>query len=108
MAFGQAVREAVIAGKDVIFYKAGRTPEGKTATSGHTASLAGDYMVCESCVRQAGGIVAQNFSQFEDVLMLSQRLHSKTDQRQSAGGAERCRLSKLSAWPTISSRMIFP
>jgi acyl-CoA synthetase (NDP forming) len=77
LAFSQAVREAVIARKDVIFYKAGRTPEGKTATSGHTASLAGDYMVCESCVRQAGGIVAQNFTQFEDLLMLSQRLHGK-------------------------------
>jgi acyl-CoA synthetase (NDP forming) len=77
LAFSWAVREAVRAGKDVIFYKAGRTPEGKSATSGHTASLAGDYMVCESCVRQAGGIVAQNFSQFEDLLMLSQRLHDK-------------------------------
>jgi acyl-CoA synthetase (NDP forming) len=77
LAFSRAVRDAVIAGKDVIFYKAGRTPEGKTATSGHTASIAGDYMVCESCVRQAGGIVAQTFSQFEDLLMLSQRLHGK-------------------------------
>lgn len=77
LAFATAVRDAVVAGKDVIFYKAGRTPEGKTATSGHTASLAGDYMVCESCVRQAGGIVTHTFSQFEDLLMLSQRLHSK-------------------------------
>ena len=77
LTFIQAVRAAVIVGKDVIFYKAGRTPEGKTATSGHTASLAGDYMVCESCVRQAGGIVAQTFSQFEDLLMLAQRLHNK-------------------------------
>lgn len=77
LAFTRAVRQAVSSGKDVIFYKAGRTPEGKTATSGHTASLAGDYMVCESCVRQAGGIVAQTFSQFEDLLMLSQRLHNK-------------------------------
>ncbi len=77
LTFIEAVREAVIAGKDVILYKAGRTPEGKTATSGHTASLAGDYMVCESCVRQAGGIVAETFSQFEDLLMLSQRLHDK-------------------------------
>ena len=34
-------------------------------------------MVCESCVRQAGGIVTQNFSQFEDLLMLAQRLHGK-------------------------------
>ena len=75
--FSRGVREAVIAGKDVIFYKAGRTPEGKTATSGHTASLAGDYMVCESCVRQAGGIVVSTFSEFEDLLMLAQRLHDK-------------------------------
>ncbi len=77
LAFARAVHDAVVAGKDVIFYKAGRTPEGKTATSGHTASLAGDYMVCESCVRQAGGIVTHTFSQFEDLLMLSQRLHNK-------------------------------
>ncbi|MDJ0780714.1 MAG: acetate--CoA ligase family protein [Desulfosarcinaceae bacterium] len=77
LAFSEAVKGAVVAGKDLIFYKAGRTPEGKSATSGHTASLAGDYMVCESCVRQAGGMVAQSFSQFEDLLMLSQRLHHK-------------------------------
>ena len=75
LAFSRAVRAAVLAGKVVVFYKAGRTPEGKTATSGHTASLAGDYMVCESCVRQAGGIVAQNFTQFEDLFLLAQRAH---------------------------------
>ncbi len=77
LSFVTAVREAVVAGKDVVFYKAGRTPEGKTATSGHTASLAGDYMVCESCVRQAGGIVVETFSQFEDLIILAQRLHNK-------------------------------
>jgi acyl-CoA synthetase (NDP forming) len=77
LTFVRSVREAVLARKDVIFYKAGRTPAGKSATSGHTASLAGDYMVCESCLRQAGGIVAQTFPQFEDLLMLSQRLHDK-------------------------------
>jgi acyl-CoA synthetase (NDP forming) len=75
--FSRAVREAVQNGKEVIFYKAGRTPEGKTATSGHTASLAGDYMVCESCVRQAGGMIARTFPQFENLIMLSQRLHDK-------------------------------
>lgn len=77
LSFAQAVREAVQTGKDVIFYKAGRTPEGQIATSGHTASLAGDYMVCESCIRQAGGMVAQTFTQFEDLFVLSQRLHAK-------------------------------
>ena len=76
--FCRAIRRAVLSGKDVIFYKAGRTPEGKSATSGHTASLAGDYVVCESCVRQAGAVVAQSFTQFENLFMLAERLHGKT------------------------------
>ncbi len=75
--FVQAVREAVLAGKQVVFYKAGRTPEGKSAASGHTASLAGDYMVCESCVREAGAIVVRNFTEFQDVLFLAETLHNK-------------------------------
>ncbi len=74
--FCKAVQEAVCSGKDVIFYKAGRTPEGKAATSSHTASLAGDYMVCESCVRQAGGIVARTFTEFQDLFSLAERLNT--------------------------------
>jgi len=72
----KAIRQAVLNGKDVVFYKAGRTPEGKSATLGHTSSVAGDYMVCESCICQAGAIVADNFTQFEDLYMLASRLHS--------------------------------
>ncbi len=75
--FCRAVREAVLAGKEVVFYKAGRTPEGKSATSGHTASLAGDYVVCESCVREAGAIVAGNFTEFQDLFLLAMKLHGK-------------------------------
>lgn len=75
--FCKAVRAAVLAGKEVLFYKAGRTPEGKTATSGHTASLAGDYMVCESCVRQAGAIVARSFTEFQDLFLLSETIAKK-------------------------------
>lgn len=74
----KAVKEAVIAGKEVIFYKAGRTAEGKVATSSHTASLAGDYMVCESCVTQAGAIVARTFSEFQELMFLSETLNKKT------------------------------
>jgi len=70
-----AIREAVLNGKEVVFYKAGRTADGKSATSGHTASVAGDYMVCESCIYQAGAIVADTFTQFEDLYMLATRLH---------------------------------
>jgi len=61
----------------VIFYKAGRTPEGKAATSGHTASLAGDYMVCENCVRQAGAIIARTFTEFQELFFLAETLADK-------------------------------
>ena len=77
LAFCQAVREAVLAGKEVIFYKAGRTPEGKAATSGHTASLAGDYMVCENCVGQAGAIIARTFTEFQELFFLAETLSHK-------------------------------
>jgi acyl-CoA synthetase (NDP forming) len=76
--FTRAVRQAVLAGKEVVFYKAGRTPEGKTATSSHTASLAGDYTVCESCLTQAGAMVALSFGQFTELFMLAKGLHGKT------------------------------
>ncbi len=77
LCFVQAVQKAVDAGKVVIFYKAGRTPEGKCATSGHTASLAGDYMVCENCVRQAGAIVTRTFTEFQNVMLIAEHLHQK-------------------------------
>lgn len=76
--FCMAVKKAVLNGKEVVFYKAGRTPEGKTATSGHTASLAGDYMVCESCVKQAGAIVARSFTEFQDLLLLAEHISEKS------------------------------
>jgi acyl-CoA synthetase (NDP forming) len=77
LAFVRSVRQAVWKGMDVVFYKAGRTPEGQSAASGHTASLAGDYLVCESCVRQAGAMVARSFTLFDNLFLLSQRLHGK-------------------------------
>ncbi len=78
LSFSQAVRETVCHGKEIIFYKAGRTPEGKTATSGHTSSIAGDYIVCESCISQAGAFVAETFAEFEGLLRLSRSLHGKS------------------------------
>lgn len=77
LAFSQSVKRATAKGKQVIFYKAGRTPEGKDATSGHTASLAGDYLVCESSIKQAGGIVARTFTEFQDLVLLAESLATK-------------------------------
>lgn len=78
LSFSQAIKTAIHMGKEVIFYKAGRTPEGKHALSGHTSSIAGDYMVCESCVSQAGAMVADTFSIFEGLLRLSCTLYHKS------------------------------
>ncbi|MDJ0621855.1 MAG: acetate--CoA ligase family protein [Desulfocapsaceae bacterium] len=86
LAFSEHVKQAVSARKEIIFYKAGRTAEGKTAMSGHTASIAGDYMVCESCIGQAGAFVAETFTEFEGLLCLSNALHDKiiTDNKLAA------------------------
>ena len=77
LALSRAVRQAVLTGKEVIFYKAGRTPEGQAATSSHTFSLAGDYMVCESCISQAGAVVARTFGEFQELMLLAQTLSAK-------------------------------
>ncbi|THB74477.1 MAG: CoA-binding protein [Desulfobulbaceae bacterium] len=69
-----AVREAVLNGKEVIIYKAGRTDEGKHATSGHTASIAGDYVVCENCITQAGAMFARTFTEFQELFSVAQQL----------------------------------
>jgi acyl-CoA synthetase (NDP forming) len=77
LAFARAVREVTAQGRDVIFYKAGRTAEGKIATSGHTASLAGDYEVCEAILHQAGAHVARTFVEFLDLTKVSSLMGGK-------------------------------
>lgn len=77
LAFAAATRQAVLQGKTVIVYKAGRTPEGKSATSSHTASLAGDYAVAEACLTQAGAVVSSDFAEFSGIFRLAQALHAK-------------------------------
>lgn len=73
----RGIRKAVERGREVLVYKAGRTPEGKLATSGHTASVAGDYVVCQACLDQAGALVAETFAEFDSLLNLAAALHSK-------------------------------
>lgn len=55
-------------GKNVIVYKGGRSSAGKSAASGHTASIAGDYKVYESIIKKSGAFVTSNFTEFESVL----------------------------------------
>jgi acyl-CoA synthetase (NDP forming) len=65
------------AGRDVVFYKAGRTEPGVSAAAGHTAAVAGDYEVCQAAAAQAGALVTDTFKEFEQLLELATALHSK-------------------------------
>ena len=55
-------------GRSVVVYKSGRTPEGRLATSSHTASVAGDYSVCKAVLEEAGAIVADSLFEFENYI----------------------------------------
>ncbi|MBD3857697.1 MAG: CoA-binding protein, partial [Acidobacteria bacterium] len=51
--------------------------EGRSATAGHTASVAGDYAVCENAISQAGAFVASDFGEFCDFLRVTLPLRGK-------------------------------
>lgn len=65
LAFARAVGEITASGRTVLVYKAGRSREGRTATSSHTASVAGEYGVFRAVLEQAGAIVAEDLFEFE-------------------------------------------
>jgi len=71
------IATATEAGKDVILYKAGRTEPGRSAAAGHTASVAGDYDICQAGATQAGALVADTFREFEQLMELATALHGK-------------------------------
>ncbi len=67
--FARAVGEITAGGdRTVIIYKAGRSPEGRAATSSHTASVAGEYSVCKAVIEQSGGLVARDIFEFESLI----------------------------------------
>jgi acyl-CoA synthetase (NDP forming) len=65
------VAELRKAGKEVVFYKAGRTESGRSAAAGHTAAVAGDYDICLTALRHAGAFVAEDFREFGLALELA-------------------------------------
>jgi acyl-CoA synthetase (NDP forming) len=75
--FARAVRTAVLAGKQVVVYKAGKTVPGSTSVMGHTASIAGDPALFEAVMRQAGAIVADDVNSFDDLFYMAGALHHK-------------------------------
>lgn len=75
--FVRAVRHITALAKTVIFYKAGRTPSGRSAAAGHTASVAGDYDVCTAAAANAGALVVESFKDFEQLVYLATALHER-------------------------------
>ncbi len=68
LAFVRAIRGITASGRTVLVYKAGRSPEGRSATSSHTASVAGDYGVFKALCGQAGAIVAESLFEYESFM----------------------------------------
>ncbi len=86
LAFARAVREITAGGlRSVLVYKAGRSPEGRAATSSHTASVAGDYAVFRAVLEQAGAIVAADLFEFESFMKALVFLEGKRVRGRRAG-----------------------
>jgi acyl-CoA synthetase (NDP forming) len=67
-AFARAVEEITARGKTVVVYKSGRSPEGRSAASSHTASVAGDYNICRFILKQAGAILCEDIEEYENLI----------------------------------------
>jgi acyl-CoA synthetase (NDP forming) len=64
--------------RDVIVYKAGRSHLGQSAAMGHTASVAGNWRVFRSLMRDAGAIVAETFNDFVGLVRLSSSIGDRS------------------------------
>jgi acyl-CoA synthetase (NDP forming) len=71
LAVARAVRKATLAGKQVVIFKNAQSAAGGQAAMGHTASIAGEYEVCNSLLTQAGALIAGDVSEFSDLFYLS-------------------------------------
>jgi acyl-CoA synthetase (NDP forming) len=69
--FLAAARAARDAGKRVVLYRAGRSPEGQGTAAGHTAAIAGDARVCWHLARAAGVLVAETFAEFDGLVRVA-------------------------------------
>jgi acyl-CoA synthetase (NDP forming) len=71
LALAKVIEKARLKGKQVVLYKAGRTAVGQKAVMGHTASIAGDYLVTRLIMERAGALVAETFDDFTDLAALA-------------------------------------
>jgi len=82
----RAAKEILAKGdRIIVLYKAGRSAEGRAATSSHTASVAGDYTISKAVLEQAGVFVADDIREFETWLRNAPLLAGKTVRGNRAG-----------------------
>jgi acyl-CoA synthetase (NDP forming) len=86
LATARAARE-ILSARDrmIVLYKAGRTAEGRAATSSHTASVAGDYGIAKAVLEEAGVVVADDIREFETWLRNAPLLAGKAVRGAKAG-----------------------
>jgi acyl-CoA synthetase (NDP forming) len=75
--FVNLIREHRRRGRAVIVFKAGKTALGARAAASHTASLAGDYAAARALFTEAGAIVAETLSDFEDSTRVFSMLYDR-------------------------------
>lgn len=85
LALAKAAADIVRRGKSVLVYKSGRSPEGRKATSSHTASVAGDYRVCRAVLESSGVFVAEDLLEFENAVRALPALTGKTPSGRRVG-----------------------
>ncbi|MHC5066035.1 MAG: CoA-binding protein, partial [Planctomycetota bacterium] len=81
----QVAREITSTGRKVVLYRAGRSAAGASASSSHTASIAGDYALSVDLARQAGVVVAESLQEFSDVIRLLTRFRDLPRQGKRVG-----------------------
>jgi acyl-CoA synthetase (NDP forming) len=73
-----AARRVADRGGVVVLYRGGRTRAGATASSSHTAAIAGDAALGDALARQVGVVVAETLDDFDDLVGTFTRLAGRT------------------------------
>jgi len=76
--FLAAARRITDRGGVVVLYRGGRTRAGKTASTSHTAAIAGDAALGAALARQVGVVVAETLDDFDDLVATLTRLAGRS------------------------------
>lgn len=83
--FLSVARKIVQEGRNMIFYKAGRTEAGAKAIASHTASMAGDFKVMRRLMEEIGVMVMDDLDSVEDAIKAFVLLSDRKPEGKRAG-----------------------